>query len=230
MLAAAWVVRHRPRRVRRGHPGAADDDAIVITALATAVADRWETFALLFAASALSWAGVPAIGAAAMGAAGVLASQGTLHLWAVVVVGTIGAELGGLVGWWLGNHAARAGLDKPGRFAQRRNKALDAGEKVAAKWGRLIVFFVPSWVSGALGTPFRQFAYWNIAAAALWTIAAGLGAYGIGSAASGQGLEDTLVPLLIAAAALAAMFALGLHRHRRHHPVEVPPRDTARAG
>jgi membrane protein DedA with SNARE-associated domain len=201
----------------------------VIAALATAVADRWETFALLLAANALSWAGVPAIGAASMGAAGVLASQGTVHLWAVIVVGTIGAELGGLAGWWIGNHVSRAGLEKPGRFVDRRNKALGAGEKVAAKWGRLIVFFVPSWVSGALGTPFGQFAKWNVAAAFLWCLAAGLGAYGLGSAVSGGGLEDVFVPLLVAAAAIAAIFVLGLHRHRTHHRTEAPPRDPAPA-
>jgi membrane protein DedA with SNARE-associated domain len=217
MLSGEWVARHRPRRMRRGHPGAADDPH-VITTLATAVADRWETFALLFLANALSWAGIPAIGAAAMGACGVLASQGTLHLSAVVVVGTIGAELGGLVGWWLGFRVARRGLDRPGRFAERRNKALGSAEKVAAKWGRLIVFFVPSWVSGAIGTPFGQFARWNVVAAFLWCLAAGLGAYGLGSAISGGAVEETLVPLLVSALAIAAMFALALHHRRRRHP------------
>jgi membrane protein DedA with SNARE-associated domain len=223
-----------PARGEARPPGRRGPSAIVIAALATAVADRWETFALLFVANALSWAGVPAIGAASMGAAGVLASQGSLHLWAVIVVGTLGSELGGLAGWWIGNRVARAGLDEPGRFAKRRNKALSAGEKVAAKWGRLIVFLVPSWVSGALGTPFRQFAWWNVAAAFLWTLAAGLGAYGLGSAFSGGELKDTLVSLLVAAAAIAAIFALGMH-HRRHHqrvkptPEAPPPRDPAPA-
>jgi membrane-associated protein len=136
----------------------------------------------LFVAEALAWAGVPAIGAAGMGAAGVLASQGSLDLWAVLIVGSAGAEVGALAGWWIGRRVAQAGLDRPGRFAARRNQALGAGERFAQKWGRLVVFFVPSWVSGALGMPFRQFALWNVPAAFLWMVATGLAAYGVGSA------------------------------------------------
>ena len=173
-------------------------------------------FAALFVAEALAWAGVPAIGAAAIGAAGVLASQGSIDLWAVVVIGTLGAEVGAFGGWWMGNRVARSGLDKPSRFAARRTRALSAGEKFAVKWGRLVVFFVPSWVSGALGMPFRQFVVWNFLAAFLWMVAAGLGAYGIGSAASGGSFAATLVPLVLAAAAVAVLAGLFLHWRRRH--------------
>jgi membrane protein DedA with SNARE-associated domain len=180
----------------------------------------------LFVAEALAWAGVPMIGAAAMGAAGVLASQGSIDLWVVLVVGTAGAELGAWAGWWIGNRVARAGRDRPGRFAARRNQALDSGEKFSKKWGRLVVFFVPSWVSGAIGMPFGQFARWNILAAALWMIAAGLGAYGVGSAASGGSLTSILVPLVLAAAACALVAFVFVRWHaahvaRRQHPTEA---------
>jgi membrane protein DedA with SNARE-associated domain len=152
--------------------------------IATSTADSASTFVILFLGQALSWAGVPALGAAAAGAAGALASQGVVHLWAVLVVGTLGSQLGGLAGWWLGNRVARAGLDGKGRFAERRRKALSAGERVERRWGRLIVFFVPSWVSGSLGMRWRQFVVWNLLAAAVWNIAAALAAYGVGSAVS----------------------------------------------
>jgi membrane-associated protein len=170
----------------------------------------------LFVAEALAWAGVPAIGAAAMGAAGVLASQGSLDLWAVLIVGTAGAELGALGGWDIGRRVAQAGLDRPGRFAERRRQALETGERVAQRWGRLLVFFVPSWVSGAIGMPFGQFAVWNVPAAFLWMIAAGLGAYGVSSAVSGGSLLDSLVPLLLAAAAFVSLALVLVRRHRRH--------------
>lgn len=186
--------------------------------LATATSDNWVTFVVLFVAEAVAWAGVPAVGGAAIGAAGVLAQQGVLHLWAVIVVGTIGAALGGLVGWYIGHRVARAGVDRPGRAAQRRRQALETGERFAERWGRLMVFFVPSWVSGALGMPFRQFAVWNALVAFLWVLAAGLGAYGITSAASGGGLVDSLVPLLVATVA-ATLLIVALARVRRRRRV-----------
>lgn len=184
--------------------------------LATATADRATTFLAVFLGEALSWAGVPALGAAAVGAAGALASQGVIHLWAVVVVGTIGAELGSFAGWWLGRRMGQAGKRGEGRAAHRRAQALETGARFADKWGPLMVFFVPSWVSGALALGFRRFAAWNLAAAFLWTLGAGLGAYGLGTALSGGGLFDSALPLLIAAAALAAIAFILLRRHRAH--------------
>jgi membrane protein DedA with SNARE-associated domain len=196
--------------------------------LATSTADKPATFAVLFVAEALSWAGVPALGAAAMGAAGALASQGTVHLWAVLVVGTIGGWIGSLGGWWIGNRVARAGLDHEGRFTERRRQAVTSGERIERRWGRLIVFFVPSWVSGALGMRFGQFARWNVLAALLWTLGAGLGAYGVGSAASGGSLLSSLLPILIAVAALVAIVMIVVRQLRRHRHGSSEPPGSAR--
>lgn len=184
--------------------------------MAASTADKATTFLVLFFAQMASWAGVPALGAATAGAAGALAKQGTLHLWAVVVVGTAGAEIGSLAGWWFGNRAARAGLDD-GEGSKKRRAALATGEKIERRWGRLIVFFVPSWVSGALGMPFRQFATWNLLAALVWNVGAMMAAYGIASAVSGGSLWEIVVPLVIALA--AGWLTIRIFRSfRRHHP------------
>lgn len=163
------------------HPGAGKRLGIVAPMVLAATRDSAWTIAAVFLAETLSWAGVPAIGAAAIGAAGALASQGLVPLWAVVVGGTVGAELGGFGGWWLGRRVAHAGLEP----ASKRARALAAGEHFEDRWGRLVVFFVPSWVSGALGMSFRRFAVWNFLAAFVWSLVAGLGAYGVGSAVAG---------------------------------------------
>ena len=184
--------------------------------MAAATADKATTYLVVFFAQMASWAGVPALGAATAGAAGALAKQGTLHLWAVVVVGTAGAEIGSLGGWWFGNRAARAGLDAEGGSKSRR-AALDAGEKIERKWGRLIVFFVPSWVSGALGMRFRQFATWNLLAALVWNVGAMMAAYGIASAVSGGSLWEILIPIAIALAAGWVTTRI-FRSYRRHHP------------
>ena len=59
---------------------------------------------LLFLAVAASWAGVPAIGSAALAAAAVAASQGQFDLAVVILVSTIAGEVGGLIGYWIGDH------------------------------------------------------------------------------------------------------------------------------
>ena len=189
---------------------------------ATSTADKPLTFVALFFAQVLSWAGVPALGAAASGAAAALASQGTVHLWAVLVVGTAGAEVGSIGGWWLGRRIARTGLDGEGGFNDKRRQALTAGEKVEQKWGRLIVFFVPSWVSGALGMELRQFAFWNMFAAILWNVGAALAAYGVASAVSGKSLEHVVISLAIALAIAGFAFLLFRSYRRRHGPSPAP--------
>jgi membrane protein DedA with SNARE-associated domain len=191
-------------------------DAVVIALmLATATADRWSTLLILFVGTALSWVGVPAIGAAAMGAAGVLASQGTLHLWSVLVIGVAAAELGGIAGWWLGRWLAQRPTGHEGRLAAREARALATGHRLEERVGGVMVFFVPSWVSGSLGMSPRRFASWNLVASTLWALATGLGAYGLGSVVSGSTAERWLVPLLVAAAAIGALAYAFVH-WRRH--------------
>ena len=90
---------------------------------------------------------------------------------------------------------------------------LAKGEEVFERWDRMIVFFVPSWVSGALGMPLGRFAAWNLLAALLWTIGAGLGAYGLLEAASGGTFVRSILPILLAAAAAGGIVLL-LRRRR----------------
>jgi membrane protein DedA with SNARE-associated domain len=184
--------------------------------VAIAVAGGVGALVIVFCGELLSWAGIPAIGAAALGAAGVLASQGVLTLWSVLVVGALGAWTGGLIGWRIGRWlAVRApGLTAAApptgpeaesagrrRMVERGRKAIASGERLQERVGGVMVFFVPSWVSGRLGMPLRRFALWNVGACVLWTTAAGLGAYGVGSAFSGRSLAHVIAPIAVAAIA-----------------------------
>jgi membrane protein DedA with SNARE-associated domain len=69
----------------------------------------------VFALMALSFAGIPAIGAAVVGWAAVLASQGKLNIFVVLIVAVLGAEAGGLAGYGIGDRWGRKLLDRPGR-------------------------------------------------------------------------------------------------------------------
>ncbi len=104
----------------------------------------------VFALMALSFAGIPAIGAAVVGWAAVLASQGKLNIVLVLIVAALGAEAGGLLGYHIGDRWGRKLLDRPGRRGERLQKLVAAGERVYAKWGRLAVFFTSTMVSGIL--------------------------------------------------------------------------------
>jgi membrane protein DedA with SNARE-associated domain len=68
----------------------------------------------VFALMAPSFAGTPAVSAAVVGWAAVLASQGKINIVAVLIVTTLGAEAGGLAGYAIGERWGRKILERPG--------------------------------------------------------------------------------------------------------------------
>ena len=90
----------------------------------------WWQYLLLFLAVAASWAGVPLIGTAALGAAAVAASQHKLGLAAVIVLSVIASEAGGLGGYAIGRRWGDRLLERPGKYQARREKVLERGERV----------------------------------------------------------------------------------------------------
>ena len=90
----------------------------------------WWQYLLLFLAVAASWAGVPLIGTAALGAAAVAASQRRLDLAAVIVVSVVAGEAGGLGGYAIGRRWGRRLLERPGRHQARREKVMERGERL----------------------------------------------------------------------------------------------------
>ena len=122
----------------------------IIAAAAPAQPYGGWAYVAVFALMALSFAGIPALGAAVVGWASVLASQGKLNIFAVLIVAALGAEAGGLAGYGIGSRWGRRLLDRPGRWGERLRRALAAGEALYEKWGRLAVFFTSTIVSGIL--------------------------------------------------------------------------------
>src|SRR5690349_17295450 len=97
----------------------------------------WWQYLLLFLAVAASWAGVPAVGTAGLGAAAVAASQDKLQLAAVIVVAIVAGEIGGLAGYAIGRRWGRRLLERPGRHQAGREKMMQRGERLYARWGWL---------------------------------------------------------------------------------------------
>ena len=102
--------------------------------MAAGLGSTWWQYLLLFLAVAASWAGVPFIGTAALGAAAVAASQRRLDLTAVIVVATMAGEVGGIGGYAIGRRRGRQLLERPGRHRARREKIEARGERLYARW------------------------------------------------------------------------------------------------
>ena len=184
---------------------------MVITGLGAA----WWQYVLLFLAVAASWAGVPAIGTAALGAAGVAASQGKLELAAVIVVAVIAGEAGGLGGYAIGRRWGRQLLERPGRHQADREKMEERGERLYARWGWLAVFFTPAIVSGTANMPPHRFAFWNLLDSLGWSVSVAASAYGVGRLATGHHTWHDIVILIIGLGAGALGVVVVIRRHRR---------------
>jgi membrane protein DedA with SNARE-associated domain len=181
----------------------------------------------VFALMVLSFAGIPAIGAAVVGWASVLASQGKLNFGLVLVVALVGAEVGGLAGYGIGARWGREFLERPGRWQDRRQKIAAGGERIFARWGWLAVFFISTIVCGMLKMRYAQFVVWNFIDAAVYVLAVGPATYGAGKVAAGELDWSSLGALLAGLAILAGCGVLAARYGRRRQARRWPPGASA---
>jgi membrane protein DedA with SNARE-associated domain len=148
---------------------------------------------LLPAIIGLESMGVPSPGETALVLAAVLASQGKLQIWLVIVIGVASAIVGDNLGFLLGRHFGREVLEAPGPFHKRRVQVIRAGDSFFEKHGPKAVFlarwialvrFAAAWLAGINGMRFRQFFFWNALGGITWGVTFGLVGYFGGSAAA----------------------------------------------
>ena len=181
---------------------------------------------LLFLAVTLSWAGVPGIGTVALTAAAVAASQGRFDLGAVIVVSSIAGEVGGLIGYWIGDQWGRELAERPGKHQDRRERLLTRGEQVYARWGRLAVFVTPAVISGTAKMRYGQFVLWNFLASLGFSVSVGASAYGIGRIASGHHSRQDIAFLVIGGVVGTVIVIRTRQRHREHTAGSAPAPDA----
>jgi len=143
---------------------------------------------LLPAIIGLESMGVPSPGETALVLAAVLASQGQLNIWLVIVIGIASAIAGDNAGYFLGRHLGRDVLVAAGPFRERRRKLIDIGDRFFSKHGAKTIFigrwlalirFAVAWLAGINEVPFRVFFTWNALGAITWGVTYGLvGFYG----------------------------------------------------
>jgi membrane protein DedA with SNARE-associated domain len=195
--------------------------------LATSVEGEAASYLVLFVLVVLGGAGVPMIGTAAVTAAAILASQGTLSIDDVIVVACVAAVLGGLLGYGGGRRWGVDLMQHPGRGEERRRKMLDQGHALYVKWGWLACFFIPSFIAGIARMRFLMFVIFNTMAAVIYQFATALPAYGAASLISGHTQTSNVVDLAVGAVLAVLIFWRLVLARRRARDAPPPGSDTA---
>lgn len=208
-----------------GCPAASSIRAVtlqVIAAPPAAAPDGAGAYLAVFVLMALTFIGVPAVGAAVVGWGAVLASQGKLNIVAVLAVAALGAEVGGLIGYGIGASWGRRLVDIRGPWRRQRQNAVARAEALYSKWGRLAIFLTPTMVSGILRMRFSQFVVWNFIVGSVYVLSVGPAAYGAGKVAAHEEDLGSLAALVAGLAIAAGCAVLAARYYRRRKARRLP--------
>jgi len=183
---------------------------------------------LLPAIIGLESMGVPSPGETALVLAAVLASQGKLQIWLVLVIGISSAIIGDNLGYWLGRRFGRDVLESErGPLHQHRIRAIRAGDRFFDKHGAKAVFLArwialvrvaAAWLAGINEMRFAEFFLWNALGGVTWGLSFGLVGY-----FAGQTAADAITQFGIYAFIALAVLAVGgyaLYRWRERRSAE----------
>jgi membrane-associated protein len=178
--------------------------------------------------------GVPSPGETALVLAAVLASQGKLQIWLVILIGVSSAIVGDNLGYALGRRLGRDVLEAKGPFHEHRLELIATGDRFFDKHGPKAVFFArwialvrfaAAWLAGINHMRFREFFFWNALGGLSWGVTYGLVGYFAGSAAA-----DAISTFgLYALGALLILFIAYIYYHLRKRRRERETRQAARA-
>jgi len=179
---------------------------------------------LLPAIIGLESMGIPSPGETALVLAAILASQGKLEIWLVILIGVASAIVGDNLGYLLGRRFGREVLIAPGPLRAHRVKAIATGDRFFERHGPKAVFiarwialvrFAAAWLAGINKMRFREFFFWNALGGITWGIAYGLAGY-FGGQAAGKLVSRVG---LVGAAILVALTLFGYVyvKVREHH-------------
>jgi membrane protein DedA with SNARE-associated domain len=178
---------------------------------------------LLPAIIGLESMGIPSPGETALVAAAVLASQGKLQIWLVILIGVTSAIVGDNVGYWLGRRYGRSVFMAPGPFLHHRVHAIRYGDGFFKRHGAKAVFlgrwialvrFATAWLAGINKMPIKRFFFWNAFGGISWGITYGLVGYYGGKAAAHVLAQAGLVGLGVMVA-MFVVFVITVRRRER---------------
>src|SRR5205085_5399282 len=118
----------------------------VIVALAAIINVSSGLGYLLPAIIGLESMGVPSPGETALVLAAILASQGKLQIWLVILIGVASAIAGDNIGYLLGRRLGREVLIANGPLHEHRRQAIEIGDRFFERHGAKTVF-IGRWIA-----------------------------------------------------------------------------------
>jgi membrane protein DedA with SNARE-associated domain len=179
---------------------------------------------LLPAIIGLESMGIPSPGETALVLAAVLASQGKLEIWLVILIGVASAITGDNIGYLLGRRFGRELLARRGPMWQHRLRAIRRGDRFFERHGPKAVFlarwialirFAAAWLAGINRMRFPLFFFWNALGGITWGITYGLVGYFAGEAGAGVLARFGIVGAGVLIVAFIAIPVIGAVRRRR---------------
>ena len=175
----------------------ARDDGSVGIPLASALTfieqhSQWAML-LLFVLLTLESFGLPVPGETALIACSVLASQGSLSIVLVIVVGVAAAIIGDNLGYWAARKGGRPLLERHRLTRRYAERYLPRGERFFARHGGKAVFFgrfvavlrvTAAWIAGISHMHWWRFFFWNAFGGIVWATGVSLISYYLGDAAA----------------------------------------------
>jgi membrane protein DedA with SNARE-associated domain len=179
---------------------------------------------LLPAIIGLESMGIPSPGETALVAAAVLASQGKLHIWLVILIGVSSAIAGDNAGYLLGRRFGRSVFTASGPLMHHRMRAIRLGDKFFERHGPKAVFvgrwialvrFATAWLAGINRMPIKLFFFWNALGGITWGVTYGLVGYYGGQAAASVLAEAGIIGFVVLLVLPLAIYLLVKRRERR---------------
>ena len=198
---------------------------------------------LLPAIIGLESMGVPSPGETALVLAAILASQGHLEIWLVILIGSASAIIGDNIGYLLGRRFGREVFVAPGPLHDHRVRAIEAGDRFFDRHGPKAVFFArwialvrfaAAWLAGINKMHWRTFFFYNALGGITWAITFGLVGYFGGKAAAHVLTDVGIAGAVLLALLVVALFVRSRRRSKREqaetHRPEAPPSAHEEAG
>jgi membrane protein DedA with SNARE-associated domain len=172
---------------------------------------------ILLGLAAVTAFGVPGPGDSALLAAGALAAQGRLNVVVVLVFAFVGYVIGCAIGYVVGVRGGRRLMERPGRTAQFRRKALAKGDSLFARFRLLAPVLVPAPIAGIHQVAIPLFMLATLVCALWWTLATGLAAYYLGEGAKRwlSNVGGTGFAIVGVVAAIGLCYRYGWQRRHR---------------
>jgi len=189
------------------------------------------TYPVLLVLVLLESLGIPLPGEIALVTSAAYAANGHISIYVVVLLAAIGATVGGVLGYAIGNKGGLLLVTRYGGYVGLRQSHIDRAHAFFERYGARTILFgrfvalLRTWaavIAGAACMPFPKFVAYNTIGSILWAIAFGLLGYYFGRDL--PLLESWISHASLAVLAAVAIGVVGLLIVKRRRAKAIPIR------